>query len=457
MNRKLYLASDSKARKKLLNILGLKFKVLPSKIDEHSIAKNSNFSKLVQRNAYAKAKAVSQKVSSGIIIGADTIVVTDKKVFGKPQSIDDAVAMLKNISGKAQMVYTGIAVIDKDYKKELVSFEKTKIHMDKLTDEQIRGYFKIVNPLDKAGSFDIQGMGALFISRIEGCFYNVVGLPLRKLYLMLKQMGINIFVQLFFIGVAVSFLGGCSTEYNIVTGEQESYYYSTEKEVNIGENIARQVEKEYKLVEDPLVAQRVETIGKKIAAVCDRKDIFYHFKVIEDKDVNAVSLPGGYVYVFKGLVEKVSNDDELAVVIAHEIGHIVARHSVKKMQAMNSYTLLRLLAIPVPQAGEVVAASDAVFVELLLGYGREDELLADQLGTRYAKLAGFDPHAMISFLEKLHEVDMRKPATAKNYFKTHPYVPDRIRVVKQELGEAMGFKDYINIEQNTHEYNAIKK
>lgn len=194
MNRKLYLASDSKARKKLLNILGLKFKVIPSKIEEQAIAKNSNFAKLVQRNAYAKAKFVSQKVKSGIIIGADTIVVTDNKIFGKPQNMHDAVAMLKAISGKTQMVYTGVAVIDKDNKKEIVSFEKTKIYMDKLSEKQIKGYFKLVNPLDKAGSFDIQGMGALFINRIEGCFYNVVGLPLRKLYLMLKEIEINVFL-----------------------------------------------------------------------------------------------------------------------------------------------------------------------------------------------------------------------------------------------------------------------
>ncbi|OGX17731.1 MAG: hypothetical protein A3K83_03930 [Omnitrophica WOR_2 bacterium RBG_13_44_8b] len=89
-------------------------------------------------------------------------------------------------------------------------------------------------------------------------------------------------------------------------------------------------------------------------------------------------------------------------------------------------------------------------MELLLGYSREDELLSDQLGVRYLKLAGYDPNAMIAFLEKLQEVNRRRPLAPRTYFKTHPYVPDRIRVVKQELGESIDFKDYINIEQVPH-------
>ena len=88
--------------------------------------------------------------------------------------------------------------------------------------------------------------------------------------------------------------------------------------------------------------------------------------------------------------------------------------------------------------------------EILLGYGREDELLADQLGARYARLAGYDPYAMITFLKKLQDVNKRRPLAPKSYFKTHPYAPDRIRVVKEEMGERISFSDYINIEQLPH-------
>jgi predicted Zn-dependent protease len=242
-------------------------------------------------------------------------------------------------------------------------------------------------------------------------------------------------------------MSGCSTEYNIVTGQEESFFYSTDREVQIGKSLAKEIEKKYKPVGDLLVQKRVEDIGKKIAAVSDRQDIDYSFKVIDEEEVNAVSLPGGFIYVNKGLVEQVRNDDELASVLAHEVGHIVARHSIKKLQAIMGYSLIRIVTIPVSQNSDVANAADLAFTEIILGYGREDELLADQLAVRYTKLAGFNPHGMISFLERLQESNRRKPLKPKSYFKTHPYVPDRIRVVKQELGEKIDFSDYINIEE----------
>ncbi len=461
--RNIYLASDSKARKKLLNIFGLRFKVISSKIKEER-RPGLSYAALVKRNALAKAQNVAGRVKNGIIIGADTIVVQGKKIFGKPKDLKDAHRMLKRLSGKPQWLYTGIAIIDKDaeesacrrysskrscirHKNKIsLGYEKTKVYMDKLTGREIKNYFTCISPLDKAGSFDIQGRGAFFIRRIEGCFYNVVGLPLRRLYRMFKEIGLKFTILLFCL-----LLFGCSTEYNIATKQEEVFYYSTDREVKIGESIVQQVEKEYKFAEDPLVQKRVEDIGKKIVSVCDRKEIDYDFKVIDDEEVNAFSLPGGFVYVNKGLIDKVANDNELACVLAHEVGHIVARHSIKKLQAIMGYSILRLLTAPIPGTGQVGNAADVAFTEIMVGYSREDELLADQLSSRYAKLAGYDPHGMITFLKKLEEINRRKPLQPKSYFKTHPYVPDRIRVVKQELGEKIDFTDYINIEQAPHQ------
>lgn len=453
--RKIYLASDSKARKELFKFFGLKFKTLPSKIkEEKTVGGNLSYPQMVQRNALNKARAAAARVKGGIIIGADTVMVQGRKIFGKPKNLKDACSMLKSLSDKPQLVYTGVAVIDKDKQITKVGYEKTKVYMDKLNAQEINSYFAKVSPLDKAGSFDIQGKGSFFIRRIEGCFYNVVGLPLHKLYRMLKELGIKVFMFLLVtwcLGNLVTFISGCSTEYNIVTGKEETFFYSTDKEVQIGQSLSREIEKKYKLVADLLVQKRVEDIGKKIAAVSDRKDIDYSFKVIDDEEVNAVSLPGGFVYVNKGLVDMVKNDDELAGVIAHEVGHIVARHSIKKLQAIMGYSLIRIVTIPVSQTSDLANAADLAFTEIILGYGREDELLADRLAVRYTKLAGFDGHGMISFLERLQESNRRKPPTQKSYFKTHPYVPDRIRVVKQELGEQISFGDYINIEQQPHE------
>lgn len=443
----IYLASKSKARKKLLEKFGLKFKVIPSKAKERHRRGNLSYAQLVKHNARNKAREVASRVKEGVIIAADTICVQNGVIFGKPKNISDARLMLKKLSSAPQWLYTGLAVIRKDRGKvkTLLDYEKTKVYMDRLSDIEISKYFKQVSPMDKAGSFDIQGKGAFFIKRIDGCFYNVVGLPLRKLYHIFSKLRL---LSIIFFALALS---GCSSEYNLVTKQQEQYYYSTDKEVAMGQAINRQVEKELKFSNDPLQQKRVEDIGKRIAAVSDRKEIDYYFQVLQDDTVNAVSLPGGYVYVNTGLLDKVSNDDELACVLAHEVGHIVARHAIKKLQAMQSYSILRLLVAIAPGTGEVGNAADVAFTQFMLGYSREDELLADQLGTRYAKRAGYNPRAMITFLTKLQDIDRRMPLQEKSYFKTHPYVPDRIRVVKQEIGEPINFGDYINIEQKTHE------
>ncbi|MCX7927654.1 MAG: Maf and M48 domain-containing protein [Candidatus Omnitrophica bacterium] len=452
----IYLASDSKARRKLLRLFGLKFSVIPSRIKEDDFIEGMSFAQLVKRNARRKAEAVAARLKKGIVIAADTIVVQGKKVFGKPKDLASASKMLKYLSGKTQWIYSGLCVIDVEKKITKLAVEKTKIYMDHLQDKEIKGYFRCVNPLDKAGSFDIQGKGGFFIRRIDGCFYNVVGLPVRRLYRMLKEIGVRIFsFSIFCILSLVSGLfSGCSTEYNVVTGQQEVFYYSTEREIALGQAMAKEIEKQYKPVSDPLIQEKVASIGKQIATVSDRKDVNYEFKVLEENEVNAVALPGGYVYVFKGLVEKISNDDELAAVLAHEVGHIVARHSIKRLQAIMGYSLMRLLSIPLSENSEVLATSDAAFTTLLLGYSREDELLADQLGARYAKLAGYNPRGMISFLEKLQEDNRRKPPRPKNYLKTHPFTADRIRVVKQELGESLSFTDYINVEDRPYEKKA---
>ncbi|MBU0548405.1 MAG: septum formation protein Maf [Candidatus Omnitrophica bacterium] len=444
---KIYLASRSKARKKLLERFGLEFKVLPSKFKEKKAQGNASYAQLVKYNACNKAKDVAGRVKQGVIIAADTICVQDGRIFGKPRNIQDARNMLKKLSSRPQFIYTGLAVIEKGNhgEKLVLDYEKTKVCMDKLSDVEISKYFKQVSPMDKAGSFDIQGKGAFFTKRIDGCFYNVVGLPLRKLYRIFRKLGLFLIAGVFFI------IAGCSTEYNLATKQEEKYYYSTDKEVQMGRAIDLQVQKEYKFTNDPLQQKRVEDIGKKIAAVSDRKEIDYYFQVLEDDQVNAVSLPGGYIYVNSGLLDKVSNDDELACVLAHEVGHIVARHSIKKLQAMQGYSVLRLLVAVTPGTGEVGTAADVAFTQFLLGYSREDELLADQLGARYAKLAGYDPHGMIAFLTKLQDISRRMPIGEKSYYRTHPYVPDRIRVVKQEMGESIDFGDYINIEQKPHE------
>lgn len=190
--RRVILASKSKARQKLLKQIGLRFCVVESHVKEARLLKGS-CRDFVIGNALKKAKDVSRHFRAGIVIGADTIVLAGNKIIGKPKNMRDAFRALKILSKTPQWVYTGIAVIDIDNNKIYTAYEKTKVCMYPLSDKQIENYFKKISPFDKAGSFDVQGPGSIFIDRVEGCFYNVVGLPLAKLAKILKRVGVDIF------------------------------------------------------------------------------------------------------------------------------------------------------------------------------------------------------------------------------------------------------------------------
>jgi len=190
--RKIILASQSKPRRNLLKQMGLKFIVAKSGVKESRMLKGS-CALLVIGNALRKARDVASRHATGVVIAADTVVLVGRRIIGKPKNLNDAYRTLKLLSRKPQWVYSGIAVVDIDNGKTFTDHEKTKVYMYPLGDAEIRRYFKKVSPLDKAGSFDIQGMGGIFIDRIEGCFYNVVGLPLAKLAKILRRTGIEVF------------------------------------------------------------------------------------------------------------------------------------------------------------------------------------------------------------------------------------------------------------------------
>jgi len=250
-----------------------------------------------------------------------------------------------------------------------------------------------------------------------------------------------------FILFIISIASGCATqEYNTATGKEDIIFVDTQKEVNIGKSIAESIErsKEIKLDPDPLMTERVNDVGQKIASVSDRKEVKYIFRVIDKDDVNAFALPGGYVFVFKGLVDKISKDDELAAVIAHEIAHVVARHSIKRLQGSIGYDILRILMAVTGAGRQDAGRIDSAFGQLIMAYSREDEALADKLAIKYLKEAGYDPWAVVSLLKKLQEEDKKAPIRPYTSYKSHPYVADRIRMVKQELSGEVDFNDYMN-------------
>ena len=189
--RKIILASGSKARRRLLRQIGLRFQAVESGVNESRSLKGGP-ARFVIRNALKKARHVAKRFHSGVVIAADTVVLANKRIIGKPRNVKDALRTIKILSRKPRWVYTGLAVIDIDNRRTYTDYEKTKVYMYPLSEKEITSYFRKVYSLDKAGGFDIQGLGGIFIDRIEGCFYNVVGLPLAKLAKMLKKVGVRI-------------------------------------------------------------------------------------------------------------------------------------------------------------------------------------------------------------------------------------------------------------------------
>ena len=192
MTPKIILASTSPQRKKLLQAAGIKFTVQPSHAHEiHKMTHRCHW--LVKHNALIKAQAVAATLTEGLVIGADTIVYAGHgRIIGKPRDLKEAKKILKILCSGPQWVYTGVAIIDVQTQTTMVDYEKTKIYMQRLSDEEIDRYHQLTNPLDKAGGFDIEGRGGLFIRRIDGCYNNVIGLPIAKLREMLKKFNISL-------------------------------------------------------------------------------------------------------------------------------------------------------------------------------------------------------------------------------------------------------------------------
>jgi predicted Zn-dependent protease len=250
-------------------------------------------------------------------------------------------------------------------------------------------------------------------------------------------------VKFVFILSFLMTMAGCTTEYNLATQKQETLIYSTDKEVQIGDAVAPKIEAEFKLLTDIDVNERVQGILDRIVAVCDRKDIVYVVKIFDDETLNAVSLPGGYVYVFRGILDKVESDDQLAGVIAHEVGHITARHGVKRMQS--AYAALALQVAAASGGAQAAAGANVALTSLFLEYSQQAEFEADKLGVKYLKKAGYDPRAMAGFLEVMQSAKEKEPPNPFSYWKTHPNLSQRISVANQEVTGQLEFKDYLNM------------
>lgn len=192
MKKKIILASTSLRRHVLAQDMGLEFEVVPSNYEEDMTMALSP-AELAKTLAKGKAADVAKGRKEGIVIGIDTFVVFGDKKLGKPKNEEDAFNMLKSFSGKWQEVYSGVSIIDCTSGQEIIDCEVTKVKFRNLNDDEIRKYIATGEPMGKAGAYAIQGLSSIFIERVEGCFFNIMGFPIHNVYKNLKKLGVNIF------------------------------------------------------------------------------------------------------------------------------------------------------------------------------------------------------------------------------------------------------------------------
>ena len=241
-------------------------------------------------------------------------------------------------------------------------------------------------------------------------------------------------------------LTSCATSYNKATGRNEMRLIDVKQEERIGESINQGILANYPKSGKPVNGEKVLLVGSRLVSSIDRRGIAYKFGVVRDENMNAFTIPGGYVYVTTGLLENISNDAELAAVMAHEIGHSEARHAVKRLEAALSYTTVMQMAYMLDMREEdkkgywkhLKSGTDVVFSLMTLGYSRKDEYEADWLSIRYMKDAGYDPSAILTLMGKLKAKEAAGNAKWMYFLRSHPYLDERMEAVSRELSRNYG-------------------
>jgi len=237
--------------------------------------------------------------------------------------------------------------------------------------------------------------------------------------------------------------------------DQGINFYSLEKEIAMGKQLAQEVERQAKIVDDPIVAEYVNRIGQNLVRNSDAK-VPFTIKVLDSEEINAFALPGGFFFVNTGLITKADSEAELAGVMAHEIAHVAARHGTK--QASRG-TLAQVATIPLMVwggwTGYIVRNAAGVAIPLgFLQFTKGFEKEADYLGLQYLYKAGYDPTSFVDFFEKVQSIEKKKPGSMEKVFSTHPMTDDRIKTAQEEIQKILVAKpEYV---VNTSEFNDVK-
>jgi predicted Zn-dependent protease len=238
-----------------------------------------------------------------------------------------------------------------------------------------------------------------------------------------------------------------------VTGKREFVLMSEEEEISIGQKLNPEIIKQYGYYSDPVLQEYVNQLGKKIAQVSHRSDLIFHFKIIDTPVINAFALPGGYIYINRGILAQINSEAELSCILGHEIGHVAARHAVKQITKARAYQIGALAAsIFVPEVSRFQDLFDIVTMAVLQGYGRKNEFQADQLGQEYAFKAGYNPQDAVSFFQTLKRIESesenkRERSFLDDLFASHPPLEERIKkdIERTRIFLASGEKEVVSL------------
>src|ERR1700682_3940183 len=232
-------------------------------------------------------------------------------------------------------------------------------------------------------------------------------------------------------------------------------FYSLEKEIALGKQLAQEVERQAKIIDDPIIAEYVNRVGQNLVRNSDAK-VPFTIKVLDSEEVNAFALPGGFFFVNSGLLLKAESESELAGVMAHEIAHVAARHGTK--QATRG-EIINLASIPLifmgGWTGYAIRQGAGLAIPLgFLNFSRAFEKEADYLGLQYLYKTGYDPTAFVDFFEKIQSLEKKKPGTVAKVFSTHPPTDDRISNAQKNIQELL--KERPEYVVTTSEFNDVK-
>src|SRR5271156_6482541 len=254
--------------------------------------------------------------------------------------------------------------------------------------------------------------------------------------------------------------GGSEADVNAIGNRKVGHgpdFYSMEHEIALGKQLAQEVERSSKLIDDPVVTEYVNRVGQNLVRNSDAK-VPFTIKVIDSDVVNAFALPGGFFYVNSGLILHADEESELAGVMAHEIAHVCARHGTKqatKSEIINLASIPAMIFIPYTWAGYAIYQGMNFAIPLtFLKFSRDDEREADYLGLQYMYKAGYDPNSFVTFFEKVEADEKKQPGTIPKAFSTHPPTPDRIEAIQKEIATILPARDQYIV--TTSEFDNVK-